>query len=242
MAHRSFQPGLRLGIRTLPKAAHRICLTRILNSAYVLFRAACKVARTKSSFEVFAYSNVKMKILSPQGSNRIDHWRDIRALNDDAAADLIEADAIDILVDLSAHTGFNRLLARKPAPVQVTWLGFPATTGMKAMDYRITDSYAEPPGMTDHLNTEMLWRLPQIFCCFRGPGRDVPVIDHPPFEDNGFITFGCDNFSKVTDKVLEAWAEILNRVRIHFSCWRSRALVFSYMQIRKGALRSWDCR
>ena len=121
----------------------------------------------RSSFEVFAYSNVAKEdedTVTARLKQEFDHWRDIRALNDDAAADLIEADAIDILVDLSGHTGFTRLLvfARKPAPVQVTWLGFPATTGMKAMDYRITDSYAEPPGMTDHLNTEMLWRL--LFC------------------------------------------------------------------------------
>jgi protein O-GlcNAc transferase len=144
-----------------------------------------------------------------------DHWRDIRRLDDDAAADLIEADQIDILVDLAGHTGGNRLLvfARKPAPVQVTWLGYPGTTGMKAMDYRISDNFAEPVGMTENLNVETLWRLPQIFCCYQGHESNPAVIDHPPADDNGYITFGCfNNFIKVTDPVLETWARILARV------------------------------
>jgi protein O-GlcNAc transferase len=97
--------------------------------------------------------------------------------------------------------------------VQVTWLGHPATTGMKAMDYRITDRYTEPEGMTEHLNTEKLWRLPEIFCCYQAHESNPAVIDHPPCEDNGYITFGCfNNFSKVTDPVLEAWARIMANV------------------------------
>jgi predicted O-linked N-acetylglucosamine transferase (SPINDLY family) len=144
-----------------------------------------------------------------------DHWRDIRHMNDDAAADLIEVDGIDILVDLAGHTGGNRLLvfARKPAPVQVTWLGHPATTGMNAIDYRITDTYAEPPGMTEHLNVETLWRLPGQFCCYQAHKNSPAVIDHPPCDDNGYVTFGCfNNFAKVTDPVLQTWARILHRV------------------------------
>jgi predicted O-linked N-acetylglucosamine transferase (SPINDLY family) len=116
---------------------------------------------------------------------------------------------------MAGHTGYNRLLvfARKPAPIQVTWLGFPATTGMKAMDYRITDAYAEPPGMTENLNVETLWRLPEIFCCYGAHESNPAVIDHPPFEDNGYITFGCfNNFAKVTDPVLETWAKIMSSV------------------------------
>jgi protein O-GlcNAc transferase len=105
------------------------------------------------------------------------------------------------------------VFARKPAPVQVTWLGFPATTGMKAMDYRITDGYAEPEGATEYLSVETLWRMPDVFCCYRPHENSPAVINHPPFEDNGHITFGCfNNFAKVTDPVLEAWAEIMARV------------------------------
>jgi predicted O-linked N-acetylglucosamine transferase (SPINDLY family) len=128
---------------------------------------------------------------------------------------MIEADGIDVLIDLAGHTGGNRLLvfARKPAPVQASWIGHPATTGMKAMDYRITDHFAEPEGMTEHLNTEALWRLPRIYGCYQG-GRDrPPVISHPPADDNGYVTFGCfNNFVKVTAPALRAWKRILEAV------------------------------
>jgi protein O-GlcNAc transferase len=170
----------------------------------------------RAQFEVFAYSNNQIDdAVTARLKKEFDHWRDIKILNDDKAADLIEADQIDILVDMAGHTGYNRLLifARKPAPVQVTWLGFPATTGMKSMDYRITDVHAEPEGMTESLNVETLWRLPEIFCCYGAHENSPAVIDHPPFEDNGYITFGCfNNFAKVTDPVLATWAQIMERV------------------------------
>ena len=169
-----------------------------------------------SKFQTYAYSNVYTEDhITQQLKKQFDYWRDIRAIDGDKAADMIKADKIDILIDLTGHTANNRLLifARKPAPIQVTWLGYPATTGMKAMDYRITDFYAEPEGMTEHLNVEELWRLPNIFCCYGAPERTYAVIDHPPFEDNGYITFGCfNNFTKVTDVVLDTWREILLQV------------------------------
>jgi protein O-GlcNAc transferase len=170
----------------------------------------------KDDFELFAYANMHAEdAVTARLKPDFDHWRNIRALSDDAAADLIEADGIDILVDMSGHMAANRLLifARKPAPIQATWLGFTTTTGVKAIDYRITDIYADPPGMTEHLNTETLWRLPATFCCYL-PRADIPEpIDHPPRDDNGFTTFGCfNNFTKVTDGALKCWAEILARV------------------------------
>ncbi len=170
----------------------------------------------KDKYELFAYSNVeKEDAKTEQIKKYFPHWRNIRYLSDDAAADLIEEDKIDILVDLAGHTAQNRLMvfARKPAPIQASWLGYPATTGMAAMDYRITDSYAEPNGMTEDLNTEKLWRLPDIFCVYTPHEYSPAVIDHPPFEDNGYITFGCfNNFTKVTDPVLESWARIMEQV------------------------------
>ncbi len=170
----------------------------------------------KENFELFSYSKTEKEDLITEDIKKyFDHWRDIKYMRDDAIADLIEKDKIDILVDLAGHTGHNSLLvfALKPAPVQVSWLGYPATTGMKAMDYRITDKYAEPPGMTEHLNVEKLWRLPDIFCAYRAHPNSPAVIDHPPFEDNGYITFGCfNNFTKITDIVLQTWAKIMDRV------------------------------
>jgi predicted O-linked N-acetylglucosamine transferase (SPINDLY family) len=170
----------------------------------------------RQQFEVFAYSSaLREDTVTARLKQEFDHWRGIQFQNDDQVADLIEADKIDILIDLAGHTGNNSLLvfARKPAPVQVTWLGYPATTGMTAIDYRITDIHAEPVGMTENLNTETLWRLPEIFCCYQAHENSPAVIDHPPFEDNGYVTFGCfNNFSKVTAPVLETWGQILARV------------------------------
>jgi len=170
----------------------------------------------KDNFELFAYSKNEVDHETTAYIKKyFDHWRDIKFTNDDKAADMIEADKIDILVDLAGHTARNGLMifARKPAPIQVTWLGHPATTGMKAMDYRITDHYAEPIGMTEHLNSETLWRLPDIFCAYQASNRCPDVIDHPPFEDNGYVTFGCfNNFTKVSDPALKTWAEILHKV------------------------------
>ncbi len=170
----------------------------------------------RKQFDVFVYSNTqKEDHVTARLRAKCDYWRDIRDLTDDEAAQLIETDKIDILIDITSHTGHNRLMvfARKPAPVQVTWLAYPGTTGMKAMDYRITDALADPPGMTEHLNAETLWRLPDIFCCYQAHESNPPVIDHPPFEDNGYVTFGCfNNFVKVGDTVLSAWAGILEKV------------------------------
>jgi protein O-GlcNAc transferase len=170
----------------------------------------------KSQVEVFCYYNRnhydpvthRIKALA-------DHWMPCKDMSDDELAAQIRADGIDILVDLAGHTGDNRLLtfARKPAPVQATYLGYPATTGLTAIDYRITDVHAEPPGMTERFNVEQLWRLPEIFCCYRASENSPAVIDHPPMEDNGFVTFGCfNNFSKVTDPVLALWARLLQQV------------------------------
>jgi predicted O-linked N-acetylglucosamine transferase (SPINDLY family) len=170
----------------------------------------------KAQVEVFCYYNRnhydpvthRIKALA-------DHWRPCKDMADDELAAQIRADGIDILIDLAGHTGDNRLLtfARKPAPVQATYLGYPATTGLTAIDYRITDVHAEPPGMTERFNVEQLWRLPEIFCCYRASENSPAVIDRPPMEDNGFVTFGCfNNFSKVTDPVLALWARLLQQV------------------------------
>lgn len=171
-------------------------------------------AHDRSRLEVYCYS----KTARPDGVTRrlaslADRWRDICRLADQSAADLIRQDRIDILVDLAGHTAGHGLgvMARKPAPVQATWLGYPNTTGLEAIDYRITDAAADPPGATEHLHSEELVRLPRCFLCYQPP-EDAPEVGEAPARGNGFVTFGSFNsLLKVTSQVLTAWAAILRR-------------------------------
>ena len=142
------------------------------------------------------------------------HWRDITTMSDSQIAEMIRRDQIDILVDLAGHTAHNRLLvfARKPAPIQVTWLGYPNTTGMSAMDYRLTDAYADPPGTTEHLHSERLVRLPETFACFR-PAEDSPAVGPLPAIERGYVTFASlHTQAKLNERVLAWWAGILRQV------------------------------
>jgi protein O-GlcNAc transferase len=139
------------------------------------------------------------------------HWRPIADLDDAALRGCIHQDAIDILIDLSGHTAGNRLsaLAAKPAPITVTWLGYPGTTGLPGIDYRITDAIADPPGMTEHLYTETLVRLPHGFLCYHPPAEAPPVAPLPAAARQ-HVTFGSFNtLSKMTPEVVAAWAQIL---------------------------------
>jgi predicted O-linked N-acetylglucosamine transferase (SPINDLY family) len=141
-------------------------------------------------------------------------WRDIASMSDDAAAEMIRRDEIDILVDLTGHTRDHRLLvfARKPAPVQVTWIGYPNTTGMSAMDYRITDHHADPPGATEHLHSERLLRLPEIYLPFEAPEEAI-APGPPPSLSRGYVTFGSFNsMTKVSGATIRLWAGVLRAV------------------------------
>jgi protein O-GlcNAc transferase len=162
--------------------------------------------------EVFCYANVQRPDdMSERMKAASDAWCDIFGLADDVVAKMVRSDGIDILVDLSGHTAGNRLriFARKPAPIQMTYLGYTNTTGMTAIDYRLTDASADPPGMTDHLNAEKLWRLPGCAWCYRPP-EDAPDIQP---RGNGPITFGCFNaFAKINPTLTATWAELLKRV------------------------------
>lgn len=137
-------------------------------------------------------------------------WRNVIGLDDDALAECIRADGIDILIDLSGHTAHNRLpvLARKPAPVQVTWIGYPGTTGMQAVDYYLTDRHILPPGRFDHQFTEKLVHLP-VSALFQ-PERNAPGIGPLPALAKGHITFGSFNrISKIGRPVVAAWGRLL---------------------------------
>jgi predicted O-linked N-acetylglucosamine transferase (SPINDLY family) len=162
--------------------------------------------------EVFCYSGV---IAPDETTARLrsyaDHWREFSQYTDAQAAALVREDQIDVLVDLAGHIGGNRLLvfARKPAPVQVTYLGYQNTTGMRAMDYRLTDAWADPPGASDAYYTERLVRLPRSFFCYL-PSPAAPPVSPLPALERGYVTFGSfNNFSKVTPQVLAAWARLL---------------------------------
>lgn len=173
---------------------------------------------------VYCYSDVER----PDAyTERLRHaactWRDISRQDDPSVAELVRSDAIDILVDLTGHTDNHRLLmfARRPAPVQVTWNGYANTTGMLAIDYRITDARADPPGMTEHLHTETLVRLPEIYMAFTPPAAS-PDVSAAPVSRSGHVTLGSFNaLPKVTGQVISVWSEILRRLP------ESRLLMFT---------------
>ena len=165
--------------------------------------------------EFVAYSDVRQPDgLTDKLKAQADEWHGTIALSDQDLAARIRADRIDILVDLSLHTANNRMLvfARKPAPVQVTMLGLPSTTGLATMDYRLTDPYLDPPGETDDAYVERSIRLPHCFWCYQ-PAVDIPPSAELPAARNGAITFGCLNqFSKVSRPALQLWMRILQSV------------------------------
>ena len=171
-------------------------------------------AHDRRQVEVFCYSDAA---IADGATERLrataDHWKETRYQTDAQLADMVRDDAIDILVDLTGHIAGNRLLtfARKPAPIQVTYLGYQNTTGMSAMDYRLTDAWADPPGETERYYTEQLVRLPRSFFCYRP--SEAPDVAPLPALAAGHVTFGSfNNFAKVSPATLESWLSILDRV------------------------------
>jgi len=142
-----------------------------------------------------------------------DHWVECGGLPDEALAQRIRQDGIDILIDLAGHTKANRLLvfARWPAPVQVTWLGYPTTAGVPAIQFRLTDGQVDPPGM-QAFNTEQPVRLPHSYFCYR-PLAGAPAVGELPALKAGYITFGSFNScTKLSDQGLELWARVLAKL------------------------------
>ena len=141
------------------------------------------------------------------------HWRELHGQTDLEAIEMIQNDGIDILMDLSGHTSGARpgIFARKPSTLQATWLGYPNTTGLSTVDYRLTDAFADPPGLTERFYREQLYRLPH-FLCYRPP-EFTPRVGKLPAMRNGYVTFGCfNNSNKITDEVVAVWAGIMRRV------------------------------
>ncbi len=166
-------------------------------------------------FEIVCYSDV----VSPDSTTAnlrglADAWHSIAGLSDAAAADLVRAHGIDILVDLAGHTAQNRLLAfaRKPAPVQISYLGYPGTTGLRAIDYRITDAGADPPGMTEAFYTETLWRLPETAWCFEAPDDAPEVLPSTATEGRPIVFGSFNHFAKVSPETGQLWARVMHAV------------------------------
>jgi predicted O-linked N-acetylglucosamine transferase (SPINDLY family) len=166
----------------------------------------------RGAYEIVCYSDVSN---SDSVTDRLcasaDDWQSIIGWTDERVAEKVREDKIDILVDLAGHTARNRLrvFARKPAPVQISYLGYPGTTGLSEMDYRLTDSLADPPGETESLHSEKLLRLPVCNWCFSEPD-DAPSVGPLPAQANGSIRFGTfNNFAKASPAIIDLWAAIL---------------------------------
>ena len=162
-----------------------------------------------------------------------DTWREVIGLTDEQVAEQIRQDRIDLLVDLSLHSG-NRLLvfARKPAPVQATFAGYPGTTGLSTIDYRLTDPYLDPPGRNDRYYSEESIRLPDSFWCY-DPPADAPPVATLPARQKGLVTFGCLNkLCKVNDGLLRLWSAVLGAVE------RSRLILMAPAGSSRGRIRA----
>jgi predicted O-linked N-acetylglucosamine transferase (SPINDLY family) len=172
-------------------------------------------AHDRRDFEIFCYASDRVADeLTPRFRAQADRWHDIVGVTDEDLADLIRHDRIDILVDLDSHTATNRLLtfARKPAPVQVTYLAYCSTTGLRTMDYRLTDPFLDPLGQPQCYSEESVW-LPETYWCYQ-PYMDVPPVGLLPALASGHVTFGClNNFWKVTLPTLLVWRDLLQEVQ-----------------------------
>jgi protein O-GlcNAc transferase len=168
-----------------------------------------------SQFEIYGYAHLAGTDMQTwRVRSLIDQWREISGLQPDEVARQILSDEIDILVEVAGHTANNALqvFARKPAPVQINMIGFPSTTGLSAIDYRITDALCDPPGRTDEFNTEELIRMPRIFWCYEPPDQH-PDIGPLPAMETGTVTFvSTNNLTKITPDVQKMWASVLKEI------------------------------
>ncbi|MFO0847452.1 MAG: tetratricopeptide repeat protein [Gemmataceae bacterium] len=169
----------------------------------------------RTRVEVYAYPQVpRPDEVTEKLCQLADHWRPVAGLSDEAAAALIRRDQLDVLIDLSGHTAGNRLgvLARRPAPVQCLLFGYPNTTGLAAVDYRITDPVSDPPGMTEQLAAEKPLRLPDLAWVYAPPAT-APAVTPLPAASGRTFTFGClNNPAKISDACLETWVQLLQAI------------------------------
>ncbi|MEQ1826456.1 MAG: tetratricopeptide repeat protein [Pirellula sp.] len=172
-------------------------------------------AHHRDEFLIYTYSSVKnADAITEACREHSTVWRNVLGVSDGQLAEIIRQDKIDILIDLTMHMIDHRLLvfARKPAPVQATYLAYGGTTGLSTMDFRITDRLLDPPEQNDFGYVEQSIRLPGCYWCYE-PVDGMPEVRHRPSGGTGQVTFGClNNFCKVTQPALDAWSQILARV------------------------------
>jgi len=216
-------------------------------SGHVVGRNALPLLQnhTGAAVEIFCYSNSsRVDDISRRFFAAANHWRQIETTDDSKTVEPIRNDGIDILVDLSLHLAENRLtvFARKPAPVQVTFAGYPGTTGLCAIDYRLTDPYLDPPCDCDSCYSERSVRLPNSFWCYdpqaMQPADELPIAPLPALA-SGHVTFGSLNdFRKVNEGVLELWSRVLaaipeSRLILLVPRGNSRRRVLNYLNSRQ---------
>jgi predicted O-linked N-acetylglucosamine transferase (SPINDLY family) len=184
------------------------------------------------ALELYAYATVPNEDgLTARIKHRFAAWRPLLGKSDEEAARLIHEDGVHVLIDLAGHTAHNRLpeFAYKPAPVQVSWLGYFATTGVAQIDYLIADPWTLPPEEERYF-TERVWRLPRTRLCFKAPDVAVDVSESPALA-NGYVTFGCfNNLTKVNDAVVALWSRVLHAVP-------GSRLVLKAKQLNEAAVR-----
>ena len=178
------------------------------------FLVRCLENLDRGQCEIVCYSNRILKDdLTARFQAAATIWRDAAGLNDDQLAEQIRADRINVLFDLAGHTARNRLLvfARKPAPIQITWIGYEGTTGLEAMDYILADGYEIPPQSEPHYRERVL-RMPDGYVCY-DPPHDAPPVSPLPAAEKGHVTFAAfHNPPKIGPQVVEVWARILKRL------------------------------
>jgi predicted O-linked N-acetylglucosamine transferase (SPINDLY family) len=178
------------------------------------FLAPLLASHDRQAVEIFGYADVARPDATTRRLRSLcDHWLPTVGLSDAALIERIRADGIDVLVDMAGHAGVNRLavFARHPAPVQVDWLGYLNTTGLKAMDYRLVDDITDPPGEADQYATETLVRLPNGWACFE-PAPEAPEPGPLPSLAEGVVRFcSFSSPAKLGERVLDAWSDILRR-------------------------------
>ncbi len=214
--------------RNIPEPGRRLRIGYVSGDfrdhSVAFFIAPVLAHHGRDEYETYCYySHPRTDAVTRRLKSCAGHWRDIFGVDDAAAAELIADDGVDILVDLSGHTANNRLpmFARRPAPVQATWLGYLNTTGLDAMDWRITDARASPEGMFDDFHSEKLLRLPDSQWCYQPPNH-CPDVAGAPGGNSGPVTFAafCAP-AKIGPGVIELWSRLLERVP------RSRLLIVS---------------